>query len=321
MRTVSSVALLFTIIATGCASAPSPIDMTPRFNAGESRTESLECYAAFRSLVDVTSHVGFSWHAKVLSAGPEGATIDAQMSRVVCKLPGLPAFDSDGVIPMGITSGGELILKLVGLKFQYTVSPAGAVKVTGWQSGLADASKASGIPIPGDGSVPTEDMVEEALSRVYGSPMPRRMVTLEETWSATQNYHLGAPEEGPRVTSSDSYTYEGFGELEVPFGGRMEKVEGLGVQIESTPDVRSTGNWYMGKVKVQTGRSGGFLCVGLQGDEILGYWEASRFKVEPSAGFSPRSPTSLIGSVVGGVVGAIADLECGWCFFAGSEWR
>jgi hypothetical protein len=321
MRTVTSAALLFTIIATGCSSAPSPIDMTPRFVAGESRTESLECYAALRSIVDVDSHIGFSWHAKVLSAGPEGATIDASMSRVVCKLPGLPAFDSDGVLPMGITSGGELILKMVGVKFQYTITPAGVVNVTGWQSGLSEASKKTGIPIPGDGSVPTEDMVEEALARVYGGPMPRRMVTLDETWTATQNYHLGSPEEGARVSSSDSYTYEGFGELEVPFGGRREKVEGLGVQITSKPDVRSAGNWYMGKVEVQTGRSGGFLCVGMQGDEVLGYWEASRFKIEPSAGFSRNSPTRVLGNIVGGIASALADLECGWCFFAGSEWR
>jgi len=103
-------ALLSALLVTGCSSAPSPIDMTPRFVSGESRTESLECYAALRSVVDVTSHVGFSWKAKVLTSGPDGTTIDARMSRVVCKLPGLPAFDSDGVVPIGVTSAGELLL-------------------------------------------------------------------------------------------------------------------------------------------------------------------------------------------------------------------
>jgi hypothetical protein len=323
MRITSfSAASLAVIVAmsAGCSSAPSPIDLTPRFVAGESRTECLESYAAIRSRVaDVHGNVGFSWQAKVLSVGPEGATIDAQMNRVVCKLPGLPAFDSDGVIPVGLTSVGELILKMVGVKFQYTVSPTGEVNVTGWQSALTEASKATGVPIPGDGSVPTEDMVEEALRRVYGIPMPRRQVVLDETWTASGSYHLGNPEQGPRITSTETFTYEGFGELKVPFGGRTEVVDGLGVQIKSTPNVTSVGNWYMGKIDVQTGRSGGFLCVNLQGDEILGYWEKSTFSVEPREGLMP-GPVDLLGGALK-VASKLVDLECGWVFFAGSPWK
>lgn len=315
----ASVAVLVALSA-GCSSAPSPIDLTPRFVVGESRTESLQSYAAIRSRVaDVHGNVGFSWSARVASVGPEGATIDAKMTRVVCKLPGLPAFDSDGVIPVGITAVGELIVKMVGLEFQYTVKPTGEVAVTGWQSGLTEAAKATGIPIPGDGSVPTEDMVEEALGRVYGIPMPRRQVTVDETWTASGDYHLGSPEQGPRVTSSETFTYEGFGELKVPFGGRNEQVNGLGVQIKSKPQVTSVGDWYMGKVDVQTGRSGGFLCVGMQGDEILGYWEKSTYSVEPREGLMP-GPVDVLGGALR-VASKLVDLECGWVFFAGSPWK
>lgn len=323
MRTASwstaSLAVLV-VASAGCSSAPSPIDLTPRFVAGESRTESLESYAAIRSRVaDVVGNVGFSWQAKVASVGPEGATVDAQMTRVVCKLPGLPAFDSDGVIPVGITSVGELILKLVGVKFQYVVGPTGEVNVTGWQSALTEASKATNVPIPGDGSVPTEDMVEEALRRVYGIPMPRRQVVLEETWTTSSSYHLGSPEQGARVASSETFTYEGFGELRVPFGGRTEEVNGLGIKVKSTPSVQSAGDCYMGKIDVQTGRSGGFVCVGLQGDEILGYWEKSTYSVEPREGLMP-GPVDVLGGALR-VASKLVDFECGWVFFAGSPWR
>lgn len=324
MRIALSAALLaVSVVSGGCSGPPEIVDMTPRFMQGESRTESLQSYAAIRSVVDITTHVGFTWRAKVLSVGPEGATIDAQMNRVVAKLPGLITFDSDGLIPLGSLLGlTDMLFKLVGVHFQYTVSPTGEVEVTGWQSALADAAKLANVEVPGDGSVPTEDMVEEALRRIYGTPMPRRQVKLEEKWTAAQDWHVGNPEQGPRVSSTDAYSYAGFGELEVPFGGDEVRVEGLGVPITSKPEVTSTGTTFLGKIDAQTGRCGGYLVVGLTGDEVLGYWEANRLKIELAEGLvDPVPGLGTVMSIAGKVAGKLADLECGWAFFAGSEWR
>lgn len=323
MRTTLSSALIAVSVGlAGCSGPPEVVDMTPRFMVGESRTESLQSYAALRSLVDVTAHVGFTWRAKVVSVGPEGATIDAQMNRVVAKLPGLITFDSDGLIPLGSLLGlTDMLFKLVGVHFQYVVGPTGEVAVTGWQSALGDAAKQANVELPTDGSVPTEDMVEEALRRIYGGPMPRRLVKLEEAWSAAQDYHVGTPEQGPRVSSTDGYTYAGWGELKVPFGGDEEVVNGLGVPITSKPEVTAAGTTFLGTIDAQTGRCGGYLVVGLTGDEVLGYWESNRLKIQPKEGLLEPGVLSGALSVVGNVAGKLADLECGWAFFAGSEWR
>lgn len=309
--------LLAALLCAGCSSAPSPIDLTPRFAQGEGRTESLMTYAAVRTpAADVTAHVGFSWRAVVKSVGPEGATIEAQVSRVVVKLPALPAFDTDGSMPAKLLGLTELLFRMMNVRFEYLVGPAGAVKVSGWQAALEDAASKVGAELPQDGSVPTEGMIAEALGRVYSSP-PRRPVTVEERWTMASRFHVGTATQGSEVTGSDSLLYEGFGELKAPFGGREVKVDGLGVPIESSRAVTAPGEFFLGKVDAQSGRAGGFLCVAPTGDEVLGYWEKNDLEIAPKDGLLPAGG----GAVLGAVLSALADLEYGWVFFAGSAWR
>jgi hypothetical protein len=319
MRSVTIGLSISMVVVAGCASAPSPIDMTPRFTAGERRTESLQTYAAIRTPVaDVTAHVGFSWRATVKSVGPAGATIEAEVTRVVAKLPALPAFDTDHVIPLGGLLGiSDLLFKMMGVRFEYLVSPSGQVKVSGWGAALAEAAAKAACSIPTDGSVPTEGMIADALGRVYGGPMPRRPVNVDETWTGGHRYHVGTAQRGSKVQSSDKLVYQGWGELEVPFGDDSTTVHGLGIPIESTPVVASAGDFFLGKVDPQTGRATGFLCVAPTGDEVLGYWEKNELDIAPRDGLLPGPGGALLGAVTS----ALADLEYGWAFFAGTEWH
>ncbi len=315
-------ALPAALAAGGCASPPSPVDLTPRFVAGQRRVESLMTYAALRSAVlDVTAHVGISWQAEVVEVDARGATIEAQVSRVVCKLPGVPAFDTKGGLPLGIVDVGALVLRLLGVGFRYAVTPAGEVTVSGWDAALAGASRATGVPVPDDGSVPDEGVLQEALARVYGGPLPRRPVVLGEAWSATQDYHVGAAGAGARVTASDRFVYEGFGELEVPFGKDLVTVEGLRAPLRSAPAVRAAGRCFLGTVRPQAARGEGALVVGASGDHVLGYWEASRFEIEAAPGLGGGGAAGVAGAALGAVVSALADLERGWAFHSPTGWR
>jgi hypothetical protein len=320
MRIVWSAALFVTLAAgaSGCASAPSPIDMTPRFVTGLQRVESLQAYAALRTPVaDVVAHVGFSWRATIRDVGPRGARIEAQVTRVVAKLPGAPAFDTDGVIPLGGLLGvTELLFKLMGARFEYLVGPAGEVHVSGWDTALTEAAMKLGCDVPLDGSVPDEGTIADALGRMY-APVPRRAVMVDERWSAARTYHVGTPGRGSRVRSSDQLVYEGWGDLEVPFADDEPEVHGLGVRIESTPAVSSPGEFFLGRIEPQTGTSTGFLVLSPKGTEVLGYWEKEELEVTPRDGLLPSGGGALLGAAVS----LLADLEHGWVFFASSPWR
>jgi hypothetical protein len=317
MRCLTLVVSLLMVGVSGCASAPSPIDLTPRFVPGMSRVESLQTYAALRTpAVDVVAHVGFSWRAVVKTSGPEGATIEAQVTRVVVKLPGLPAFDTAGSMPANLLGVPELLFRMLDVRFRYSVSPTGRVAVSGWQEALEGAAGKVGCAIPADGSVPTERSIAEALGRVYRAP-PRRAVSVDEVWSSSSQFHVGTAEQGSKVTATDKLVYDGFGELTVPFGDDDEQVHGLGIPIESTPAVVTPGEFFLGKVDAQTGRATGFLCMATNGNEVLGYWEKNELDVVPRDGLLPAGGGALLGAVIG----AIADLEYGWAFFTASAWR
>lgn len=302
--------LVVAAIATtsaGCASPPPFIETTPRFMKGATRLESLESYAAVRTpLADATAHVGFSWIARVKDVGPEGAVIDAQMTRVVAKLPGLLSFDTDGLLPLGsLLPVGELLGKLVGAKFQYTVGTDGSVAITGWSEAVDLAARGAGLAVPTDGSVPDSTIMAEALKRVYG-PLPRRQVALKEAWDHGAEYRLVAVD-GPALRSKDTYRYEGFGELELEFGSDEVVVEGLGVPMQATTAVTAAGSMFLGTVSAQGGRRWGNLILNHFGDEVLAFHEAHEVQLAPAAGVLP-------------VDVGVATLETGWVFFAPGGW-
>ncbi|MCO5166124.1 MAG: hypothetical protein M9894_07125 [Planctomycetes bacterium] len=314
MRTLAlGAALLLPVFASGCRSAPPVVDLTPRFVDGQTRTESLVSYAKVKApLVSASAHVGFSWKATVASAGEEGTTIDAVMSRVVARLPGGLVLDTDSVIPLGsLLPLGQLLGNLVGAQFQYVVSPAGEVKVTEWSKIVDVAARGAGLAVPRDGSVPTQDMIAQALTRVY-RPLPRRPVKLKESWGLDQDYHFGDPESGPRVSSSDSYSYAGLGEVELPFGGDEVYVEGLGLPYKGSPQVSSKGELFLGVVDVQAAKQRrGLYVVSDDGAQVLGYQEShDGMKIAPAPGVLPVD------------VGLrLAILEIGWVFFSEKGWR
>ncbi|MCW8141130.1 MAG: hypothetical protein KIT58_19695 [Planctomycetota bacterium] len=306
--------LCFPLLAAGCRSAPPVVDLTPRFVAGQTRTESLVSYAKVKApLVSASAHVGFSWKATVVGASDDGgATVDAVMSRVVARLPGGLVLDTDSVIPLGsLLPIGQLLGGLVGAKFQYVVSPTGEVKVTEWSKIVDVAARGAGLAVPRDGSVPTQDMIAQALTRVY-RPLPRRPVKLKESWGLDQDYHFGDPESGPRVSSSDSYSYAGLGEVELPFGGDEVYVEGLGLPYKGSPQVSSKGELFLGVVDVQAAKQRrGLYIVSDDGAQVLGYQEShDGMKIAPAAGVLPVD------------VGLrLALLEIGWVFFSEKGWR
>jgi hypothetical protein len=291
----------------GCATPPDPLDVTPRFALGQTRTESLMSYATVKTpLVDVGAHVGFSWQARVIQATPTTATIEAAMTRVVASLPGGLGIDTDSLIPLGgLTGLGAMFFELVGARFRYVIGEDGVVSVTGWSEVVDLAARAAGCAVPVGGEVPSEQVIADALSRVYAVP-PGRPVNLGGVWLRTLDYKLGA-DAGPGLSSDDRYCYEGFGELECEFGGDEVTIEGLRLSIGGTPRVTGAGSFFLGLVSQQSGRRWGNAIVTERGDQLLAYHEAHDLTIAPSP--SLMIPTDL------------ASLETGWFFFAEQPWR
>lgn len=309
LRASATVCALLLLGASGCASPPPVLDLTPRFVVGQTRVESLQHHAALRTPVkDVETHAGFSWTAKVVDVGPEGARIEARVSRVVAKAPLGFAVDTQGGLLGSLLGTNDLLKHLVGTRFEYRVDPAGKVTVTGWQSNLVDAARASGLPLPV--SLPDEHAIANALSQVYGAPLPRRPVKLEERWTAHGARSIGDTE----LDGSDHYQYQGFTELEVPFGADEVRVEGLDVPFSSSPRVARNGHCYLGSIGIQVARLGGGIVVNERGDQVLGYHGAVQLKLIPA------EPLFSGDALLIAFVGKLVDADFGWTFFA-DEWR
>ncbi|MDC3379553.1 hypothetical protein OAX78_04660 [Planctomycetota bacterium] len=299
---VTAVALLCLV---GCAGPPPIVDMTPRFSQGTSRVESVQMFATLDlPLIDLSTHVGFSWNATVLSAGPQGTTIEAAVTRALVDIPGITV-DTDSIIPFGSLGVGALFFELIGARFRYVIDPMGQVSVTGWSAALAGAASAAEVIVPDDGSVPPEEELAAALTRVY-SVLPRRQIALEEGWNRPSAYQL-ANADGPKIESTDAYAYTGFGEETFDFGSDDVTIEGLAAPFRGQPEVVIPGVAFYGLVDLQMGRRSGDILLNERGDTIRLYREVDTMSLSPAQALDLDVD--------------LANLDTGWIFHAPRDWR
>lgn len=309
-RTSLAVVGLTSLLVAGCASPPSPIDLTPRFVAGTSRIEGVQAFAVIKTPIkDIETHLGICWKARVRNVGPGGAVIEATLSRLALKLPGF-GFDTDSIIPLGSLGLAPriapLLTKLVGLTFTYTVGPQGEVTVQAWDTGLKRAADNAGVPLPNDGQIPGEQTLASAIARAYAA-VPHRVVKLKET-SARQVDFAVSSEDGARVTGQDSITYKGFAELEFDFGGDDVAIEGLDLPLTGTAQVAGGATTH-GIIETQDSNRRGQLVMSVDGRSVLFYREQLQTRLTPSTDIEWLDGIK------------IADYDTGFVFFAEGGWE
>lgn len=292
------------LLAAGCSSVPEVVHLTPRFTRGAQRLEHLEHFVQLAAPADLELHSGIAWRATVEEAGPGGARISCQVTRVVAKLPGVPSFDSEGGLLGRLVGATEALRKLVGGRFSYTVDPAGEVTVTGWDAALKGAEGAAGAPLPL--GIPSEAQVATTLARVYGPQLPRREVRLGERWEVQDSLAVGTA----RANLADAVRYDGLGELTRPFGGDDLEAEGLAVRIAGKADVVVAGRCFLGDLGLQVGDSGGTIIVSTDGAQVLGYRRAVGLKLVPAEGLFS------LGLLQAVLASQLLDLDWGWSFMA-----
>jgi hypothetical protein len=303
------------LVCVGCkAPPPKVLDATPRFRVGQERTEGIQAFAELETIVkDVPTHFGLMWEAKVVSVGDQGlsAEIDAKIVRVVAQLPGgVMTIDTESLIPLGrITGLGRFLFKLIGLGFHYSVGPTGDVRLSGWSEAVDSAATEAGEKLPGDGTVPPSEVLQDALARVYHSP-PRRKIRLKETWTQPETYHLSTAD-GPEVRGVSHFAYLGMSDQEFEFGTDEVTLEGASVRFSGQADVTKAGTTLFGVVPAQQGPRRGKLLWSRDGSQLLMYRELDELKIEPSL--------EILGGIE--VPVEVASFKTGWVFFAEAPWE
>jgi hypothetical protein len=297
------------LLAAGCSSPPSPIDMTPQFVPGATRLEGVQAFMLLDATVkEFNGHLGISWHAKVKSSGPQGAVIEATVVRLVLQTPVGFGIDTDSFLPLGMLGDlpvlGPLLYKLIGKSFVYVVSPSGEVTVTKWEGIVARAANQAGVKAPKDGSIPSQGRLESALSRAYGA-VPYQSMKLGEGTERSVDY-VADGEGGPRISGRDQLTYEGFGEAEFDYGSDEMESEGLSLTLGGGVELTGGRSRY-GIIRTGKSRRSGQLIVSENGRELLYYRASHRTKIYPDTEHFWLNGIK------------IATYETGWIFF-GDPW-
>lgn len=304
-----------TLCAAGCSSPPSPIELRPRFVPNTKRVEGVQAYVELRTKIkDWRAHIGIEWDARVVSAGAEGAVVEAKISGYDLQLPNGFSMDSGSLLgramrlghgtPLGLLP--RLLEKLHGGTFRYTVSPSGEIAVQRWDELVAKAAAEAEGEVPQDGSFPAQEEVAAALSRAYAM-IPHASMELGGSKEVELDYRLET-EEGARVSGTNRLTYLGFGEAEFEVAGDEGEVEGLHLGMSGQVRIEE-GKSRFGVLQERPSQRQAMLLMSEAGDALLFYRERVVTEIHPA------TTIEWLDSI------RVADYSGGWLVYARGPWR